>query len=280
MSNSEIYYRAISFYLEEQPMQLTSLLNTVMSKVDHARVVQQVKRLRRLRTAPRCCAPPHRPSSTADSPVLIASPSQHLACALHAEEGVREPSRRAAGRAPYGCDMLARGRRDGAPCDTPRPSLGSSCACWAAAPPRRLRDADRRSATRESYGRRRARRSLWMWAEGEMAEHKSSASEPCATIFDAKSAVRGCVGSQSPLTSSLLAQANGGAASRHASSRYAWTEARASPLRGEFCRRQGVGMAPVAPCGARLRRLALWQNAAVRARFGGPGGVNIDATSG
>jgi len=44
VSNSEIYYRAISFYLEEQPMQLTSLLNTVMSKVDHARVVQQVKK--------------------------------------------------------------------------------------------------------------------------------------------------------------------------------------------------------------------------------------------
>jgi len=44
VSNTELYYRAISFYLEENPMQLNALLNTITAKVDHARVVQQVKK--------------------------------------------------------------------------------------------------------------------------------------------------------------------------------------------------------------------------------------------
>merc|ERR1712187_438451 len=44
VSNMEIYYRAIQFYLDEQPMQINSLLNTIAPKVDHARVVQQVKK--------------------------------------------------------------------------------------------------------------------------------------------------------------------------------------------------------------------------------------------
>jgi len=45
VSNMELYYRAIQFYLEEQPMQINSLLNTIASKVDHARVVQQVRKV-------------------------------------------------------------------------------------------------------------------------------------------------------------------------------------------------------------------------------------------
>jgi len=44
VSNMEIYYRAIQFYLDEQPMQANTLLNTIMPKVDHARVVQQVRK--------------------------------------------------------------------------------------------------------------------------------------------------------------------------------------------------------------------------------------------
>jgi len=44
VSNMEIYYRAIQFYLDEQPMQVNTLLNTIMPKVDHARVVQQVRK--------------------------------------------------------------------------------------------------------------------------------------------------------------------------------------------------------------------------------------------
>merc|ERR1712157_235703 len=44
VSNMEIYYRAITFYLDEQPMQVNSLLNTIAAKVDHARVVQQVRK--------------------------------------------------------------------------------------------------------------------------------------------------------------------------------------------------------------------------------------------
>jgi clathrin heavy chain len=44
VSNMEIYYRAISFYLDEQPMLVCSLLNTITPKVDHARVVQQIRK--------------------------------------------------------------------------------------------------------------------------------------------------------------------------------------------------------------------------------------------
>merc|ERR1719401_2035492 len=45
VSNMELYYRAIQFYLDEQPMQVNSLLNSIMSKVDHARVVTQVRKI-------------------------------------------------------------------------------------------------------------------------------------------------------------------------------------------------------------------------------------------
>eukprot|EP00931_Biecheleriopsis_adriatica_P053821 TRINITY_DN3159_c0_g1_i4.p1 TRINITY_DN3159_c0_g1~~TRINITY_DN3159_c0_g1_i4.p1 ORF type:complete len:306 (+),score=99.16 TRINITY_DN3159_c0_g1_i4:2-919(+) len=48
VSNMELYYRAVTFYLEEQPMQLCSLLNTITPKVDHARVVQQVRKEKQL----------------------------------------------------------------------------------------------------------------------------------------------------------------------------------------------------------------------------------------
>merc|ERR1711920_686378 len=48
VSNTELYYRAISFYLEENPMQLNALLNTISAKVDHARVVQQVRKVGQL----------------------------------------------------------------------------------------------------------------------------------------------------------------------------------------------------------------------------------------
>jgi len=44
VSNMEIYYRAIAFYLEEQPMKLNSLLATIQKAVDHARVVQQLRK--------------------------------------------------------------------------------------------------------------------------------------------------------------------------------------------------------------------------------------------
>jgi len=44
VSNMEIYYRAIDFYISEAPMQINSLLNAIAAKVDHGRVVQQVKK--------------------------------------------------------------------------------------------------------------------------------------------------------------------------------------------------------------------------------------------
>merc|ERR1712137_598840 len=45
ISNFELYYRAIQFYFDEQPMQVNSLLNIIASKVDHARVVQLVRKI-------------------------------------------------------------------------------------------------------------------------------------------------------------------------------------------------------------------------------------------
>mmetsp|Transcript_59562 Transcript_59562/g.174212 ORF Transcript_59562/g.174212 Transcript_59562/m.174212 type:complete len:1727 (+) Transcript_59562:54-5234(+) len=51
ISNTELYYRAIQFYLEEQPMQLNSLLSTITPKVDHARVVQQIRKTGHLAVA-------------------------------------------------------------------------------------------------------------------------------------------------------------------------------------------------------------------------------------
>jgi len=45
VSNHEIYYRAITFYLDENPMQVNALLNTIITKVDHARVVHQVRKM-------------------------------------------------------------------------------------------------------------------------------------------------------------------------------------------------------------------------------------------
>jgi clathrin heavy chain len=44
VSNMELYYRAVQFYFDEAPMQVNSLLNTIAPKVDHARVVQQVRK--------------------------------------------------------------------------------------------------------------------------------------------------------------------------------------------------------------------------------------------
>jgi len=44
VSNMELYYRALQFYLDENPMQLVSLLNAIAPKVDHARVVTHVKK--------------------------------------------------------------------------------------------------------------------------------------------------------------------------------------------------------------------------------------------
>merc|ERR1712176_1103856 len=44
VSNMELYYKAVQFYFDEQPMQINSLLNTIAAKVDHARVVQQVRK--------------------------------------------------------------------------------------------------------------------------------------------------------------------------------------------------------------------------------------------
>merc|ERR1719230_2397014 len=48
VSNMEIYYRAIDFYLSEAPIQINSLLNAIAAKVDHVRVVARVKKAKHL----------------------------------------------------------------------------------------------------------------------------------------------------------------------------------------------------------------------------------------
>lgn len=40
----ELLYRAISFYLEEHPLQLCALLKGMDRKIDHSRVVQQLRK--------------------------------------------------------------------------------------------------------------------------------------------------------------------------------------------------------------------------------------------
>lgn len=47
--NSELYYKAISFYLDCAPLQLPELLLALCSKLDHGRVVQQMRKLGHLR---------------------------------------------------------------------------------------------------------------------------------------------------------------------------------------------------------------------------------------
>ncbi|KAJ7224497.1 hypothetical protein GGX14DRAFT_425944 [Mycena pura] len=44
VANVEIYYRALSFYLEEQPMLLTDLLTVLIPRINHARVVRIFKK--------------------------------------------------------------------------------------------------------------------------------------------------------------------------------------------------------------------------------------------
>jgi len=43
VSNTEVYYRAINFYLCNHPLQLTELLNELATKLDHKRVVSMVR---------------------------------------------------------------------------------------------------------------------------------------------------------------------------------------------------------------------------------------------
>lgn len=44
VSNSDLFYRAISFYLEYHPLQLCLLLKALEKKLDHSRVVQHVRK--------------------------------------------------------------------------------------------------------------------------------------------------------------------------------------------------------------------------------------------
>jgi len=45
VSNTDIFYKAIQFYIEEHPLELKDLLQSIANRVDHARVVNLVKKL-------------------------------------------------------------------------------------------------------------------------------------------------------------------------------------------------------------------------------------------
>eukprot|EP00967_Tisochrysis_lutea_P112929 scaffold178837_cov31-Tisochrysis_lutea.AAC.10 len=44
LTNTEIFYKALTFYLEHAPMQINSILETMSARVDHVRVITQMKR--------------------------------------------------------------------------------------------------------------------------------------------------------------------------------------------------------------------------------------------
>merc|ERR1719197_1960007 len=44
VTNTEIFYKAIDFYLQQQPMMLNDLLAVMSQKVDHVRVIQQLRK--------------------------------------------------------------------------------------------------------------------------------------------------------------------------------------------------------------------------------------------
>eukprot|EP00922_Rhytidocystis_sp_ex-Travisia-forbesii_P044502 GHVS01066380.1.p1 GENE.GHVS01066380.1~~GHVS01066380.1.p1 ORF type:complete len:1807 (-),score=256.84 GHVS01066380.1:448-5775(-) len=48
VSNSELLYRAVDFYVGEYPMQLNALLKAMEKKIDHGRVVQQMRKCQQL----------------------------------------------------------------------------------------------------------------------------------------------------------------------------------------------------------------------------------------
>jgi len=44
LTNTEIFYKAITFYLDYSPLEINSLLEAMASRVDHVRVISQMKR--------------------------------------------------------------------------------------------------------------------------------------------------------------------------------------------------------------------------------------------
>lgn len=44
LTNTEIFYKALTFYLEHAPTKINSILEAMSSRVDHVRVIAQMKR--------------------------------------------------------------------------------------------------------------------------------------------------------------------------------------------------------------------------------------------
>ena len=45
VSNTELYYKSISFYLEEQPLQINELLKTLANKIDLVKCTSLIRKL-------------------------------------------------------------------------------------------------------------------------------------------------------------------------------------------------------------------------------------------
>ena len=45
VANVEIYYKALTFYLQEQPTLLTDLLTVMIPRIDHSRVVRMFRQV-------------------------------------------------------------------------------------------------------------------------------------------------------------------------------------------------------------------------------------------
>lgn len=45
VANVEIYYKALTFYLQEQPNLLTDLLTVMIPRIDHSRVVRMFRQV-------------------------------------------------------------------------------------------------------------------------------------------------------------------------------------------------------------------------------------------
>jgi len=45
VSNTELYYKSINFYLEEQPLQINELLKTLANKIDLVKCTSLIRKL-------------------------------------------------------------------------------------------------------------------------------------------------------------------------------------------------------------------------------------------
>ena len=57
VTNTEIFYRAVDFYLQQHPLMLNELLAVLSQRIDHVRVVSQLRRAGHLPLMPHSQGP-------------------------------------------------------------------------------------------------------------------------------------------------------------------------------------------------------------------------------